>query len=189
MKHIFSICFIFLLFSFAYSNDENISKGQLNEIDVMQNISFRAFKNPYISVVLQDSVIVGSLMGMESDSLLLKVERSSTLPEYIQISVNEVTKIMEYERSKSGGNILTGFLVGAGLGAIIGYAQGDDYGPNGIVGFSAEGYALAFGTGLGLLGGTIGALFSPKSGRHKIYDLSDLNYFQKVQIIRGLSGY
>ena len=176
------------------STDINEPANQPAEMSVLQNISFQAKENPFIVVSFQDQQIEGLLMGVETDSVLLKTEQSLLLSQRSflfstihRISINEIHHIRVIKKSKSVEYLGYGLLMGVGTGIIIGLASGDD--SSGYIQVTAAEKALIFGGVLGLPGGFIGAIVGEGAGRDSIYDLSEQDHFQKIQIIRKLSGY
>lgn len=182
------ILILLLLSSFAILLAENkVSLENTIEEDSFQNISFRAQINPLVLVSFKDQQVKGLLMGMEADSVIIKIKEISSDSSIQRISINEIYHIREIRKSKFGKHLVYGLLIGAGTGVIIGLLSGDD--PPGWFQATAEEKAFAAGSVLGLGGGLIGAITSIGSGQDLKYDLSELRYLQKVQVISELSGY
>ena len=182
------ILILLLLSSSAFILAENeVSLENSLEDDNLQNISFQAKKNPLVFVSFKDQQINGLLMGMEADSVLIKIEQISLTSPFQHIFINEIYHIKEIRKSKFGKHFVYGLLIGVGTGIILGLANGDD--KSGFIQFSAEDKAVMSGSLLGLGGGLIGAITIIGSGQDLKYDLSDLHYLQKIQVISKLSGY
>ena len=160
------------------------------EIKIRKNVSFKAKKNPYIVVSFHDQQIEGLLMGIEADSVLLKNKQSSFASQIQRISVNEIHHIRVIRKTSE--YFLNGLLIGSAIGVIVGIATGDDtvhFSSTTTRKISAEVTAVFWGMALGLLGGFLGASKGDGSERVLKYDLSEQDYFQKIQVIRKLSGY
>jgi len=86
-----------------------------------------------------------------------------------QVARDEVETVVLIDR---GRGVLEGFgigiVVGGVLGAIMGYAGGDD--PPGYMSFSAEENAVIGGTFFGLLGGIVGIIIGAGRGHQNVYD-------------------
>ena len=124
---------------------------------------------------------------MRDKANFIKIKEISSDSSIQRISINEIYHIREIRKSKFGKYLGIGLLIGAGTGIILGLASGDDN--SGFIQFSAEDKAVMSGSILGLGGGLIGIIASIGSGQDLKYDLSDLRYLQKVQVISKLSGF
>ena len=113
--------------------------------------------------------IHGELIAVKQTSLLLK-KRGSTQDTTVEISEIKSVKIRQKTRADIG------FLAGAALGAVVGFAQGDDRPSRSHTGvatnpisfdlkLSAGTKAIIFGLG----GGILGALIGGTSNREKKY--------------------
>ena len=98
---------------------------------------------------------VGSLLAVRRDSLFLKEAgtNDSTVVALTQVSRIEVSRGRRGHTLQGMG---IGLLAGAGFGALIGYASGDD--EAGFLSFSAGDKAVLGGMGGGILGTLIGAI-------------------------------
>ena len=148
-----------------------------------QSITFDALKTPLLSVRCTDISYQGFLLGMVSDSLIISTKEDSIYTRDIKIHVMDVRDITEIKRSIFGASFLLGILAGGTTGYLLGSSGGD----RGFISASQWG-SLYAGYG-SAIGGTLGALIGLGSGVNKHYELSDLSYFEKVQIIRKLGGY
>ena len=96
--------------------------------------------------------LTGVVAGLEQDALALQVKgQGAVLVPY--------TDILEIEASRGRSRLRgmgCGLVIGAGVGAIAGLAQGDD--PQGIVSFSAADKAMIFGVLAVPIGAVIGAV-------------------------------
>jgi hypothetical protein len=68
----------------------------------------------------------------------------------------DLGKVEIYKKGKVGRSVLTGFAIGAFVGAVIGYASGDDTGT--FFAFTAGEKAFGLGVGVGGLGALTGLI-------------------------------
>jgi hypothetical protein len=71
-------------------------------------------------------------------------------------------------------------------GGLMGLASGDD--KEGFIRFSAKDKAVIFGMFFGLTGGCLGGVGGVLEGEDQEYDLSMMTRFQKIELIKQLSG-
>ena len=141
-----------------------------------QNKDKKLFLRVY---TIQDEKIKGNIQSF-NDSLLILVRGGKTLsihPKYI--------KTIKTKRS-GGGNIIIGAGIGALLGGVIGYSQGDD--EPGWFSYSKEDYALAGVLSGALIGGGVGALtLTGKKSKKYIID-GDLKKWKSFLESENLQG-
>jgi len=109
--------------------------------------------------------IEGELIVVKKNSLLLFVGKD------VSIDIEDIKIIRIVKKSKVLKGMGIGLLIGAGGGAILGYAQGDDYG---TMAMTAEGKALAFGMAFGFLGLLTGLGFGAAAGTDKTIQLEGM---------------
>lgn len=98
---------------------------------------------------------VGTVQQVSADGVLVQFEAPRRLVTLDRSTVTSM-EVSVGQRRAIGKGIGVGLLVGAGSGALIGLASGDD--DPGLIAFSAEEKALALGLGLGLIGGVVGLI-------------------------------
>ena len=99
--------------------------------------------------------LVGTVAAVDADTLVLGVKHgtSSLAIPFASMTSLEVSR---GKKSNVGKGLGIGFLAGAALGAVIGFAAGDD--PPGFLAFSSEQKAAAGAILGGLAGGVIGGV-------------------------------
>jgi len=139
----------------------------------------------------------GELLSVRDSSLVI-----STLEDFnpkdltartkgiVAIRNTEIVRVIIKGRSNVVKGMLIGTVAGAGFGALIGYASGDDS-PSGWGSFAltAEEKALVLGAlfgGIGFLYGTVGRIMGPSPDQeivaYKILGYSDLNKFARYRV-------
>jgi hypothetical protein len=101
-------------------------------------------------VVRPDKIVICKIYGTEKESLVANPDEILTLP------VNDIRYIIVRGRRNTAKGFFVGFLTGSGLGALFGFASGDD--PPGFLSFSAGQKAVMFGVVLGVIGGVGGTI-------------------------------
>jgi hypothetical protein len=133
-----------------------------------------------IVVFLNDGrQVTGELLAVRDTALLIdtlvgKTEDSAAtqIAGIVRVSRNAVQKVRVKGESFKGKGRLYGTLVGAGLGVVIGFADGNDP-PGSFMRLTAGEKALTFGAFGGLLGGFVGAIYGAAwSTEDKEYDTS-----------------
>jgi hypothetical protein len=122
-----------------------------------------------------DEKILGELICVKDS--LVKIQRIDSTTE---IAIEEIRSVIVRKESKMLSSMGNGFLIGAGIGAVLGLASGDDEGY--VINFSAGTKALIFGAGLGIIGAIIGiAIGSGQSEDEEliIRNTEDLNYLHE----------
>jgi hypothetical protein len=95
------------------------------------------------------------------------------------INLSEIDEITLKRKGSAGRGALTGALIGAGAGILIGFASGDDN--TGWFRFSAGEKAAALGLSLGALGGLVGVITGALS-RDKFYIGRDRQRLQYMKL-------
>jgi len=109
--------------------------------------------------------IRGELLTVKGSQLLLM--DSSSLSG-VTLDIGEISRIRVLKESKFFKNAGKGLLWGGGIGAVLGFAQGDD---EQWFGLSAEEKALGFGLAFGILGGLVGGILGSLEGIDESIDL------------------
>lgn len=113
-----------------------------------------------------------SLVQVQDSSLVFKSRESADLYEF---SYTELDKVYYRKKGQAAKGLLIGFLIGGGVGAIMGFVDGGSN--SGYITFSASQMAIIGGLGLGSVGGIVGVLLgsrTKKLGIHRRYD--NFNY-------------
>lgn len=157
-----------------------------NQIDSVR-VSFQAERTPLIVVVRgPHRQIKGKLMGMELDFILLEDLYSLMKLDPQRIHIDEIQAILAKGPSFDAQDMIIGSLAGAAIGAVIGYAEGDD--KEGFFRWSAEANAIMLAIPLGLLGGCLGGIQGGLEGKERQFDLSQVSYEEKIRLTKNLSG-
>lgn len=125
-----------------------------------------------IKVLLKDgTTITGELLSVRENSLVVYTKTyndsiSAHLSDVSIIKNEEVLSVIQKGKSKISKGIGYGLLIGAGTGALIGFASGDDGG--GFVSFSAGEKAVFGGVLLGSAGLIIGIIWGSISSTRDI---------------------
>ena len=126
-----------------------------------QSWAKRDKKGATIVVTKTDGAQVeGELLTVKTASILLRL---SSEFKGVEINVNEISQIRINKKSKFFSGIGKGLLIGAGTGALLGLASGDDS-SSGWFSFSASDKALMGGFLLGLGGIIVGGISGLMSG-------------------------
>lgn len=104
----------------------------------------------------------GELIAVKEKSLLLKKWKSGA---DVSVEIKDIKRITIVKKSKFLKGIGSGFLGGAGLGALLGLASGDD--PPGCFSMTAGQKALILGIFFGLIGIILGGLQGGAAGIDK----------------------
>jgi len=144
------------------------------EIEYSQLISFEALENPKVSVAYGKEKIEGILLGMEKDSVLLKIEQKSDLPIFNKVELNKIDRISKLRKSQLGYFLMGGLASGLATGYLIGYSTGKK---NPTLGGWSRSTGAGIGASIGAaIGGSLGALIGLFTGIDKDYDLSSMHY-------------
>jgi len=143
----------------VYARDANTEYLRIVMIRDIQKVTLK--NKPKILLILKDGRQISRLLDSVSDSSLSIFEKETTLEgghsEIIsEVRSEEIHKIVFKGESKVLKGMGMGLLIGAGTGAVIGLASGDDQ--SGFFRFSAGEKALMGGIffgGAGLLVGTV----------------------------------
>jgi hypothetical protein len=103
-------------------------------------------------------VIKGELIAVRTDSLLI----DSLDPSENAIDIRDVSLIIIINKSRFWSGLGVGLVIGAGGGALIGLASGDDR--TGWFRFTAGEKATVLGIALGVIGGTLGGIEGALAG-------------------------
>ena len=152
-----------------------------------QVATFRARENPVIVITdIYGKQIEGKLLGMEDDRVLVEHGRSIPGLEPRAASIHEIHSIILIRTSRIAAGSSGGCLLGLLAGGLMGLASGDD--KEGFISFTAKDKAVILGVLFGLTGGCLGGAAGALEGKDQEFDLSLMNYLQKVQFLRQLSG-
>ena len=124
--------------------------------------------------------IEGELITVKPNSLLLLDAEGKD----VSVDIADIKYIRGVKKSKALLGAGIGLLIGASAGAILGYAEGDDYG---TMDTTAETKALVFGILLGIIGLCSGGLAGLKSGKDKtilIEGMTDLEIQKTMNKLR-----
>ncbi len=105
------------------------------------------------------SVVKGELLTVERDRLILFDSIALTDAD---VRIGDVAQIKVRKKSSFLSDLGTGILIGGATGAVLGLASGDD--KNMFFPWTAAQKALAYGLGLGVLGGGVGGIVGAISG-------------------------
>jgi len=110
--------------------------------------------------------IRGELLTVKGSRLLLM--DSSSLSG-VTLDIGEISRIRVVKKSKFFKGLGYGSLLGVGIGAMLGLAQGDD--EPGFMSWKAGDYALILGLAGGVLGGSVGGILGSLEGIDESIDL------------------
>ncbi len=108
------------------------------------------------------SQVSGELIAVRKDSLLL-LAKEPLAGKDLTVALAEINELKIIKKSKAASGPGRGFLLGAGMGAIMGLASGDDAG--GIMSFTSLQKAALYGALLGGVGLILGAIAGGGSGK------------------------
>ncbi len=163
-----------------------IDLNNMNNISDEKNRSTTSLFNWFITLSNGDVASIISLHNLVGDTLFI-----SQLGETIRIptdSIVEIRKVGESGFAKGAG---IGFLAGMGAGILIYTATYEKPKPKSSSLFS-DGFEIGPGpeAAAGLLGGLagflVGGIIGHNSGEDEIYDLSQMNHEQKIELIQRL---
>jgi hypothetical protein len=111
---------------------------------------------------LSGQITKGYFYAMTNSTLLISMQKEqlrwydTANKEMQRFEYNDLGKAEIYKKGKVGRSVLTGLLIGGAIGAIIGYASGDD--TNSFIAFTAGEKAFGLGVGVGGLGAITGLI-------------------------------
>ena len=126
--------------------------------------------------------IWGELIAVKQNSLLLLDAGG----EDVSVDIAEIKVIRIVKKSNVVQGMVRGVAIGGGVGALIGFAAGDDE-PGGFFSFTAEGKALIFGIAFGALGLVFGGIAGLTPGKDKTIQIegkSDLEIEETLDKLR-----
>ncbi len=130
------------------------------------------YKGRYLDYDVDNIYIINDNIDYVNDSILLK--------NYKKFKRTNISRVLikgrKSEKLKSAG---LGLLIGASVGAILGYASGDD--EKGWFAFTAGQKALMYGGGLGITGGIFGLIIGQGSREDVLFEIKnekDFNFLK-----------
>jgi hypothetical protein len=137
-----------------------------------------------LSIQKKDSQEVrGELLTVKGSHLLLM--DSSSLSG-VTLDIGEISRIRVVKKSKFFKGLGYGSLLGVGIGAMLGLAQGDD--EPGFMSWKAGDYALILGLAGGVLGGSVGGIFGYSAGIDELIDLEGRSNDEIMLILNKLKS-
>jgi len=163
-----------------------IDLNNMNNISNEKNRSTTSLFNWFITLSNGDVVSIISLQNLVGDTLFI-----SQLGEIIRIPIDSIVEIRNVGESGFAKGAGIGFLAGMGAGILIHTATYEKPKPKSSSFFSGgfeigPGPEVAAGILGGLAGFLVGGIIGHNSGEDKIFNLSELNHEQKIELIQEL---
>lgn len=127
--------------------------------------------------------VEGELIAVKQNAIIV-LESSSASDVSLELSEIDTVRIVKKAKVLKGIGI--GFAAGAGTGAVVGFASGNDE-PGGFFNFTAGEKALIVGAALGTVGVILGAIFGAVAGSDQTLAVSGTFGSKRAGVLAFLS--